>query len=73
MWTRWELATSQGTVLSFAVLDCAEGRDRDVQVVEYAERDLKGSVVSSLPETLDWTYEPPGTLGDRTRKVVCGS
>ena len=76
VWIRWELVRPHDSVSSFAALseyDCALGRTRNIQVVEYSNRNLQGSVVSSLPQEFDWTYDSPGTLGDLIKKAVCGS
>jgi hypothetical protein len=76
VWIRWELVRPHDSVSSFAALseyDCALRRTRNIQVVEYSDRNLQGSVVSRLPQEINWTYDSPETLGDLIEKAVCGN
>ena len=76
VWIRWELVRPHDSVSSFAALseyDCVLRRTRNIQAVEYSDRNLQGSVVSRLPEEIDWTDDAPGTLGDLIEKAVCGT
>jgi hypothetical protein len=69
LWARWEKLSPEpeSSILSTAVLyeiDCVERRSRELSVSIYRENNLKGGSVGGSSVPREWTYSPPGSIGE---------
>lgn len=74
IWSRTELAFKRDNIhssMSLNELDCANGKYRNLQTIQYSDTNLRGQSISHNTPT-QWVYPGPSTLGESIFRRGCG-